>query len=107
MKRRLCVSGFVMCVLLAAMSRIAGQSPLPKDKNHPPEYTFEVVRQFPHDPTAFTQGFTYHDDFFYEGTGRKGQSSLRQVNPETGRVVRKVDLAPDLFGEGVTVLGNE
>lgn len=96
-----------MCILLATVNTVAGQSPSPKDKNHPPDYTFEVVRQFPHDPTAFTQGFTYHDGFFYEGTGRKGQSSLRQVNPETGQVVRKVDLAPDLFGEGITVLGNE
>jgi len=96
-----------VCVLLAAMSTVSGQSPSPKGKHPPPEYTFEVVRQFPHDPTAFTQGFTYYDGSFYEGTGRKGQSSLRQVNPETGQVVRKVDLAADLFGEGVTVLGNE
>lgn len=96
-----------MCVMLAAMSTLAGQSPSSKGKKSPPEYTFEVVRQFPHDPAAFTQGFTYHDGFFYEGTGRTGKSSLRQVNPETGQVVRKVDLAPDVFGEGITVLGDK
>ena len=96
-----------MCILLVAIGTIAGQSPSPTGKGSPPEYTFEVVRQFPHDPAAFTQGFTYHDGYFYEGTGQTGKSSLRQVNPETGQVVRKVDLAPDLFGEGVTVLGNE
>ena len=96
-----------MLVLMAAMSTVAGQSSSPMGKKSPPEYTFEVVRQFPHDPTAFTQGFTYHDGYFYEGTGRTGKSSLRQVNPETGQVVRKADLAPDLFGEGVTVLGNK
>src|SRR5215469_946340 len=107
MKRRLPGSGFVVCILLVAIGTIAGQSPSPKDKGSPPEYTFEVVRQFPHDPAAFTQGFTYHDGYFYEGTGRTGKSSLRQVNPETGQMVRKVDLAPDLFGEGVAVLGNE
>jgi glutaminyl-peptide cyclotransferase len=93
--------------MLAAMSTLVGQSPSPKGKKSPPEYTFEVVQQFPHDPTAFTQGITYYDGYFYEGTGRRGQSSLRQVNPETGQVVRKVDLAADLFGEGVTVLGNK
>ena len=96
-----------MCVLLGAIGMVARQSPSPKSKNHPPEYTFEVVRQFPHDTAAFTQGFTYHDGFFYEGTGRTGKSSLRKVNPETGQVVRKVDLAADLFGEGITVLGNK
>jgi len=96
-----------MFVLLATIGMAAGQSSSPKGKDGPTEYTFEVVRQFPHDPRAFTQGFTYNDGFFYEGTGRTGQSSLRQVNPENGHVVRKVDLAPDLFGEGITVLGNE
>ena len=96
-----------MFVLLATIGMAAGQSSSPKGKDGPTECTFEVVRQFPHDPRAFTQGFTYNDGFFYEGTGRTGQSSLRQVNPENGHVVRKVDLAPDLFGEGITVLGNE
>ena len=96
-----------MFVLLATIGMAAGQSSSPKGKDGPTEYTFEVVRQFPHDPRAFTQGFTYNDGFFYEGTGRTGQSSLRQVNPENGHMVRKVDLAPDLFGEGITVLGNE
>jgi glutaminyl-peptide cyclotransferase len=107
MIRRLSGSELVVCVVLAAAGTVAGQSPSPMRKNSPPEYTFDVVRQFPHDPVAFTQGFTYHDGFFYEGTGRKGQSSLRQVNPGTGQVIRRVDLAPDAFGEGVTVLGNE
>jgi len=107
MKRRLSGSGFVMCIMLAAVGTVAGQSPSSKRKHSTPQYTFEVVRQFPHDLTAFTQGITYHDGFFTEGTGQTGQSSLRQVNPESGKVVRKVDLAPDLFGEGVTVWGNE
>ena len=89
------------------VGKVLGQSASLKSKNRPPVYTFEVMRQLPHDSTAFTQGLTYYNGFFYEGTGREGQSSLRQVDPETGRVVRKADLAPDLFGEGVTVLGNE
>jgi glutaminyl-peptide cyclotransferase len=74
---------------------------------HPREYTFEVVNRFPHDPKAFTQGFVYYNGYFYEGTGLEGQSSLRQVRVETGEVVRKVDLSPELFGEGITLLGNE
>jgi glutamine cyclotransferase len=71
------------------------------------EYTFEVIRQFPHDPQAFTQGLVYKDGYFYEGTGRKGLSSLRQVQVETGQVVRQVNLAPDLFGEGITIYQNQ
>ena len=107
MKRRLPVSGLLTIVLLIAGGKVLGQSPSPRKKNQAPEYTFEVVRQLPHDPAAFTQGFTYYNGFFYEGTGREGQSSVRQVAPETGRLVRKVDLSPELFGEGITVLGKE
>ncbi len=75
--------------------------------SHTPEYTFQVVRQFPHDPRAFTQGLAYRNGYFYEGTGLSGRSSLRQVKVETGQVVREVDLAPQFFGEGVTLLKDE
>lgn len=92
-----------MAVLLVLTGKVLGQSPSSRNKSHTPEYGFEVVRQFPHDSAAFTQGFTYHNGFFYEGTGREGQSSLRQVEPETGRLVRKAELAPELFGEGIAV----
>ena len=107
MRLRLTGPCFTVSVLLIAVSTEFGQSPPSEGKRHPREYTFEVVRQFPHDPAAFTQGFTYYKGSFYEGTGRKGQSSLRQVDPETGRLVRKIDLAPEYFGEGITVLGDE
>ncbi len=106
MQRRLSGSGFGITMLLVMTATILGQSPSAQAKNHPAEYTFEVVRQLPHDPAAFTQGFTYYNGFFYEGTGREGQSSLRQIDPDTGRVVRKTDLPPEFFGEGITVLGN-
>jgi glutamine cyclotransferase len=72
-----------------------------------PQYTFEVVRSFPHDPNAFTQGFEFHEGFLYEGTGLIGRSSLRKVRLETGEVVQRVDLAPEFFGEGITVLNHE
>jgi glutamine cyclotransferase len=57
----------------------------------PPEYTYKIVKSFPHDPNAFTQGLVYRDGFLYEGTGLKGQSSLRKVRLETGEVVQQID----------------
>jgi len=62
---------------------------------------------FPHDSTAFTQGLAYRDGFLYEGTGLKGRSSLRKVRLETGEIVQRLDLPPEFFGEGVTLLKNE
>jgi glutamine cyclotransferase len=69
-----------------------------------PEYTYRVVHAYPHDPTAFTQGLEYHDGFLYEGTGREGYSTLRRVALETGKVLQRIDLAPNYFGEGITVI---
>jgi len=69
-----------------------------------PEYGFAIVRVFPHDTTAYTQGLTYRDGFLYEGTGRNGHSSLRKLRLDTGAVIQHVDLGPEFFGEGITIL---
>lgn len=68
-------------------------------------YTFEVVRAYPHDANAFTQGLVFHEGSLYESTGRYGQSSLRQVALETGRVVRKKEVSADYFAEGLAIFG--
>jgi glutaminyl-peptide cyclotransferase len=68
-----------------------------------PYMTYEVVRAYPHDPGAFTQGLIYHEGFLYESTGLYGASSLRKVALETGDVLLQVDLPPDYFGEGLTL----
>jgi len=68
-----------------------------------PVFTAKVVKTYPHDAHAFTQGLEYHEGFLYESTGERGQSSVRKVNLETGRVVEKVDLSAEYFGEGLTI----
>jgi glutamine cyclotransferase len=50
-----------------------------------PEYGYQVVHAYPHDPNAFTQGLEYRAGFLYESTGLKGRSSLRKEKLETGR----------------------
>ena len=69
-----------------------------------PRYGYQVVHVFPHDSHAFTQGLEFHDGFLYEGTGLGGRSTLRKVDLESGKVLQQVDLAPQFFGEGITVL---
>lgn len=72
-----------------------------------PEYTYNVVNIYPHDRNAFTQGLEYHEGVLYEGTGLNGRSSLRQVQLKDGSVERRVDLDPQYFGEGITVVRDE
>jgi glutamine cyclotransferase len=67
-----------------------------------PTYGYQVVRSYPHDRAAFTQGLIFRDGVFYEGTGLNGRSSLRKVKPETGEVLQIKPLAQEYFGEGIT-----
>lgn len=69
-----------------------------------PIYGYEVVEVYPHDPQAYTQGLHYLDGTLYEGTGLRGQSSLRRVDLATGEVLQQVDLEQAHFGEGIVVL---
>ena len=69
--------------------------------------TYEVVKKYPHDPKAFTQGLAFRDGFLYESTGELGESSLRKVELETGKVLQKHDLPRDQFGEGMAIIGDK
>ena len=72
-----------------------------------PEYGFRVIKTYPHDRSAFTQGLEYRDGVLYEGTGMTGRSSVRKVELATGRVLQKFDVPPPFFGEGITVLNQQ
>src|SRR5580765_2804969 len=68
---------------------------------------YKVVRTYPHDADAFTQGLVYHNGFLYEGTGLEGHSSLRKVDLATGKVLQHADLPEKYFGEGITLWKNK
>jgi glutamine cyclotransferase len=70
-----------------------------------PVYQHRVVRTYPHDRKAFTQGLVYRDGVFYESTGLYGESSLRKVAIETGEVLRRHDVDARYFAEGLSEWG--
>ena len=90
-----------LSAVVVAASSAAGVAPA--QSTAAPRYSYSVVAVFPHDPSAFTQGLEYADGFLYEGTGRNGQSSIRKVKLETGEVVQRREIAPEYFGEGITL----
>lgn len=67
-----------------------------------PSYTYSIVRSYPHDRGAFTQGLIVRNGFFYEGTGMNGRSGIRKVKIETGEVLQAKPLGEEYFGEGIT-----
>ena len=70
------------------------------------QLTYEVVNSYPHDPDAFLQGLVWYDNGFYESTGLYGRSTLRRVEFPSGKVVKSIALAPELFGEGLALVGD-
>lgn len=69
----------------------------------PRKNSYKVINTFPHDNQAFTQGLIYNNGLLYEGTGQETGSSLREVELETGKVLRQHNLESSLFGEGITL----
>ena len=94
----------VIAGLLIAALQIAKPSLAPPPL---PQYRFQIVKVYPHDRTAFTQGLEYHDGFLYEGTGLVGRSALRKIKLDTGQVTQTYALPQPFFGEGITVLNQQ
>ena len=70
-----------------------------------PIYDYRIVRIYPHDRHAFTQGLLYLDGVLYESTGLNGASSVRRVELSSGRVLQRNDLDGKYFGEGLAAWG--
>ena len=73
----------------------------------PQIYDARIVHTYPHDSHAFTEGLFYLDGQLYESTGLVGQSTIRRVRLEDGRVLQSVNIPPGPFGEGIINNGGE
>lgn len=76
-------------------------SPLAHCAEAIPTQGYTVVRAYPHDTTAFTEGLFHHDGYLYESTGELGRSRIRKVELDSGRVLQQVETPPPYFGEGI------
>lgn len=94
MLTRVC-KGLFLAVMLAAGAAA------PAWAGAPPQYGYAVVKAYPHDPGAFTQGLLWRDGFLYESTGLHGRSSVRKVTLETGVPEQERLIDSRHFGEGV------
>jgi glutaminyl-peptide cyclotransferase len=68
-----------------------------------PLIAYQVLETLPHDPEAFTQGLEFINGQFFESTGLNGKSTLRKVDPVTGKVLQQVKMDNAYFGEGLCV----
>jgi glutaminyl-peptide cyclotransferase len=80
----------------AVLAGCTGDQPVP----------FEVTARFPHDASAYTQGLVWADGVLFESTGRYGNSQLRRVDLQSGRVIATRALPANRFGEGLALLND-
>ena len=64
----------------------------------------DVVRELAHERDAYIQGLVWWNDQLFESTGRKGESTVRRLDPLTGRVEQRIDLPREYFGEGLALI---
>jgi glutamine cyclotransferase len=93
-------------VLAAVIVAGGAVSACPAAQTKAPLQPVKIIKVYPHDPDAFTQGLLYDGGFLYESTGQEGRSSVRKVELETGGVLKIVRLAPMYFGEGLALFGD-
>lgn len=73
----------------------------------PQQMSYQVIENYPHLMSSYTQGLEYYQGYLYEGTGENGHSKLMKINLRTGEVIQSVDLNAKYFGEGITILNDK
>lgn len=96
----------MVCVAVAASSGVRMRALQPLFAKPPEALRVAVVRAYPHDRNAFTQGLIWRDGMLYESTGLVGRSSLRKVDLGTGAVKQQVAVPAPFFAEGLADVGN-
>ena len=87
------------------MFGFSSSSSLPRTA--PANWQVKVHNTYPHRSNAFTQGLFYHQEQLFESTGHYGQSSISQININSGEIIQHRALNKNVFGEGITIWDNE
>jgi len=89
-----CLWVFARISLAAALIPFSGASAAPIGG-------YRIVAKYPHSTDSYTEGFFYLGGLFYEGVGLKGRSGIIVTEPETGKVLQRLALPEQYFGEGI------
>ena len=73
----------------------------------PTFYTYEIVAEYPHLRTSYTQGLQFVDGEMWEGTGEYGRSRILCTDLVTGKILASHANPKEEFGEGITILGDK
>jgi len=100
----LSVAIFLAIASFALVPSLAAENAVNLNHSSPaPVYGYKIINVYPHDKTAFTEGLVYDGKILYESTGLYDNSTLRQVDLTTGRILKLYRLPDEFFGEGLTL----
>ena len=95
----------IHCNAVKTDSALSSSSSLPRTA--PANWQVKVHNTYPHRSNAFTQGLIVHREQLFESTGHYGQSSISQININSGEIIQQRALNKNVFGEGITIWNNE
>ena len=75
--------------------------------DQPNLYSYEIIGEYPHDISLYTQGLEFKNNILYESTGLNGYSSLRKFDVYKNQLIDVRFLDDEYFGEGLTILNNK
>lgn len=102
----LAVAAVAAVCSVAVLTVVAAGNQGPAQRRGTPIQSFTVVRSYPHDPGAFTQGLVFAGGEFYESTGLNGESSVRRVEIASGKVLQSRTVDKEYFAEGLALVGD-
>jgi glutamine cyclotransferase len=79
-------------------------TPAPTNDLSPKLLSYSIINAYPHDTSSFTEGLEFYKGELYESTGLKEKSKLMKTDLTTGKALKQINLAGDIFGEGITIL---
>ena len=73
----------------------------------PKVYSFEIINEYDHDISSYTQGLEFNGNYLYESTGLNGFSSLKKIDLFKNKVIETRFLDKQYFGEGLTIINDK
>ena len=74
----------------------------PEDK-----LTYEIVKEYPHDPKSFVQGFLLEGNTVYESDGQNGSSRILKYTLGTTTPIVETPQSDEIFSEGAAIVGDK
>ena len=73
----------------------------------PKIYSYDIINEYNHDISSYTQGLEFNGNYLYESTGLNGFSSLKKIDLFKNKVIETRFLDKQYFGEGLTIINNK